>query len=181
MDSSTTNLIELAITATGLLISLIAIWQSRVSIGLTRESIQEANRPVVVVYLDYTYTVSSLKEYLVIKNYGKTAATIDLIEISPDIKILKDSSIFSQSIPFILAPNQVFSTILRTNALGLDNEKIYNGKISYHDSIKTYENTFKLNQNLVKDMKFSLTKPSKNKSVQQILSATSEEMIRRKF
>lgn len=181
LSTSTKNLIELGITAIGLVISLIAIYQSKVSIKLTRESIHEANRPIVVVYLDYIYTLSSLNEYLVIKNYGNTAATIRSIDISPKIKIIKDGSLFSQSLPFILAPNQSFSTILRDNSFEDTDEKTYEFLIKYQDTIKSYEETFKLNQNIVKDMRLSKTTSSKNKTVQQILSATTEEMIRKKL
>jgi len=175
-----TDVIQAFAATIGIIISLIALWQSKKSIKLTEKSIREANRPVIAMYLEYTQVLNTPKEYLVIKNFGNTLATIDSIEMDTKIQIIEDGEIFSQSIPFSLAPNQSFSTILRINIFGPEEEeRIINVNVSYHDSIQQYSDTFKLNQNLVKDMRFSKSNPSKKSTVQQILSQTTEEILRK--
>lgn len=177
-----TDVIQAFAATIGIIASLIALWQSKKSIKLTEKSIREANRPVVAVYLEYSQVISTPKEYLVIKNFGNTPATIDLVELDTKINIIKDGEIFTQSVPFILAPKQSFSTVLRVDVFDSQQaEQNINVKIIYHDSIQQYSDTFNLNQNLVKDMRFSKTKPSKNSTVQQVLSQTTEEIIRKNF
>lgn len=177
-----TDVIQAFAATIGIIASLIALWQSKKSIKLTEKSIREANRPVVAVYLEYSQVISTPKEYLVIKNFGNTPATIDLVELDTKINIIKDGEIFTQSVPFILAPKQGFSTVLRVDVFDSQQaEQNINVKINYHDSIQQYSDTFNLNQNLVKDMRFSKTKPSKNSTVQQVLSQTTEEIIRKNF
>ncbi|KAF3299642.1 hypothetical protein FPV24_07420 [Carnobacterium sp. PL24RED07] len=177
-----TDVIQAFAATIGIIASLIALWQSKKSIKLTEKSIREANRPVVAVYLEYSQVISTPKEYLVIKNFGNTPATIDLVELDTKINIIKDGEIFTQSVPFILAPKQSFSTVLRVDVFDSQQaEQNINVKINYHDSIQQYSDTFNLNQNLVKDMRFSKTKPSKNSTVQQVLSQTTEEIIRKNF
>ena len=177
-----TDVIQAFAATIGIIASLIALWQSKKSIKLTEKSIREANRPVVAVYLEYSQVISTPKEYLVIKNFGNTPATIDLLELDTKINIIKDGEIFTHSVPFILAPKQSFSTVLRVDVFDSQQaEQNINVKINYHDSIQQYSDTFNLNQNLVKDMRFSKTKPSKNSTVQQVLSQTTEEIIRKNF
>lgn len=171
--------IQLLVPIVGVILSTIAILQSKKSIELTKISIHEANRPMVVVYLDYVYTYSSLKEYLVIKNFGETFATIDRIDMDSEIKIIKDGNIFSQSLPFILAPTQSFSTVIRSNVFNDSTEKSIQVVIQYHDKIAKYTDTFNLNQHLVKDMRLSKTAPSKNASIQKVVSYVAEEIMRK--
>lgn len=134
-----TDVIQAFAATIGIIASLIALWQSKKSIKLTEKSIREANRPVVAVYLEYSQVISTPKEYLVIKNFGNTPATIDLVELDTKINIIKDGEIFTQSVPFILAPKQSFSTVLRVDVFDSQQaEQNINVKINYHDSIQQY-------------------------------------------
>lgn len=177
-----TDIMQALAATVGIVISLIALWQSKKSIQLTEKSILEANRPVIAVYLEYSQVLNTPKEYLVIKNFGNTPATIDSVKLDAKINIIEDGEIFTQSVPFILAPNQSFSTVLRVNVFdSQQEEQSINAEINYHDSIQQYSDTFCLNQNLVKDMRFSKSNPGKNSTVQQVLSQTTEEIIRKNF
>src|SRR5699024_10838187 len=118
-----TDVIQAFAATIGIIISLIALWQSKKSIKLTEKSIREANRPVIAMYLEYTQVLNTPKEYLVIKHFGNTHATIYSIEMDTKFQIIEDGGILSQSIPFSLAPNQCFSTILRINIFGPKEEE----------------------------------------------------------
>ena len=63
-------------------VSIIAIYYSHKAVKtaseankLTAEITEEANRPVIVAYLD-TIEINDFHKYLVIKNFGNTSATI---------------------------------------------------------------------------------------------------------
>lgn len=178
-----TDWIQAIVAVIGLIISVIAIIISWRSISLTKKSILESNRPVISVYLDYTYVLSSLKEYIVIKNFGKTQGKIVMINLSKEISFLKDKSLlFSKSLPFTLSPNQSFSTVLENNAYSRedgDEDEIIVDLVYSDFSGKTYKESFLLNQNIVRDMKLSKSIPSKNTSLQKVIALTAEEIIRK--
>ncbi|MHC5278904.1 hypothetical protein ACYRFT_01365 [Listeria kieliensis] len=179
MKFNTSDLIQLVGIIASFTLSAVAIWQSRKSIKLTEKSILEANRANVVIYLDFINTMGTIHEYLVIKNLGASSATIEEIKINKELKLLNGkNSIFSQSTPFLLAPNQSFSTCIKINAF--DNPlEIYKFNVTYYDSIAQYSTEFIINENLANDILFPKTTPSKSKTVEQILSYTTEEILRR--
>lgn len=84
------DIIEIVSIITSTLLSVISLWiavkslkQSQKSIEIAELSIEESNRPYVVVYRDFIQVLNTAHEYLVIKNFGNTGATIDSLEISP--------------------------------------------------------------------------------------------------
>lgn len=182
-----TDWIQAIASIVGIVISSIAIWHSRKSIEfseksieITKQSIHEANRPVVVIYLDHISVYNTVKEYLVVKNFGNTQALIESITADSELSVLNDKTqLFTQTVPFTLAPNQSFSTLLDNDVFKRDDEQVINMKVLYSDTFTQYEESFILNQNIVKDMKFSKTNPSNNATIQKVVAHVSEELIRK--
>lgn len=182
-----TDWIQAIASIVGIVISSIAIWQSKKSVEfseksleITKQSIHEANRPIVVIYLDHISVYGAVKEYLVVKNFGNTQALIESITADFELSVLNDKTqLFSQTVPFTLAPNQSFSTLLNNDVFKRDDEQIINMEIIYKDTITQYKESFILNQNIVKDMKFSKTNPNKSATVQKVIAHVSEELIRK--
>ena len=76
---------------------------------LTSEITEEANRPVIVAYLD-TIEINDFHKYLVIKNFGNTSATILDLKFSKDVDTLGFN--MSSLIGYTMAPSQKFMHIL---------------------------------------------------------------------
>ena len=185
------DIIDIILSVSGFAVSLVAIYQANRSIKLTENSIYEANRPVVSVYLDYIQTLSNMTEYLVIKNFGNSVATINKIEFDKDMpKTSKDkTTLFSDlTLPLLLAPGQSFSTVLRIDALrnpeGLHPYEIYRGKIKvkleYEDGVKCFKEEFLLNQDIAKNLRSARTQNS-NTSINNVLLSATEEILRKQI
>ncbi|MHA3225533.1 hypothetical protein ACV7JQ_06260 [Globicatella sulfidifaciens] len=185
------DIIDIILSVSGFAVSLVAIYQANRSIKLTENSIYEANRPVVSVYLDYIQTLSNMTEYLVIKNFGNSVATINKIEFDKDMpKTSKDkTTLFSDlTLPLLLAPGQSFSTVLRIDALrnpeGLHPYEIYRGKIKvkleYEDGVKCFKEEFLLNQDIAKNLRSARSQNS-NASINNVLLSATEEILRKKI
>lgn len=118
-----------------ILVSIVAVsiaWfslrQSEKSIKLTEQSINDANKPFVAVYLAMV-DVGHFQKYIVIKNFGATPAIIKSIDINPKIKGLGVKDNLDSVINSTIAPNQKFISALYTK----DGEQKFKVTISYTD------------------------------------------------
>lgn len=97
-------------------VSIISIYYSHKAVKiaseankLTADITEEANRPVIVAYLD-TIEINDFHKYLVIKNFGNTSATILDLKFSKDIDGLGFN--MSSLVGYTMAPSQKFMHIL---------------------------------------------------------------------
>ena len=97
-------------------VSIVSIYYSHKAVKiasdankLTSEITEEANRPVIVAYLD-TIEINDFHKYLVIKNFGNTSATILDLKFSKDVDTLGFN--MSSLIGYTMAPSQKFMHIL---------------------------------------------------------------------
>ena len=175
------DLIQLLGIIASFSLSAIAIWQSQKSIKLTEKSITEANRPQISIYLDYIYTVHSIHEYLVIKNFGNTGATITELSIDKKIPSLNNKdNLFTQGTPFYLAPNQSYSTCIRLNAFD-HKEEIYKISVLYSDNVQKepYSESFVLDQSAVVNLQLPKSNPVKSETTSSSIAKVSEEILRK--
>ncbi len=100
-------------------VSIVSIYYSHKAVKiasdankLTSEITEEANRPVIVAYLD-TIEINDFHKYLVIKNFGNTSATILDLKFSKDVDTLGFN--MSSLIGYTMAPSQKFMHILDTD------------------------------------------------------------------
>lgn len=117
--TNTKDWIQLATSIVTAITSIIAIVISVCSLRATKRSIEDANRPYVVAYLAWMWLDDNLKEYLVIKNFGKTGATIENISydepwLSPTTKV----SVFGKMNGYFLAPDQKYTSLVEIDATG---------------------------------------------------------------
>ena len=124
---SLAEFIQILVSCISLAIALSSLYQSKKSIQLTEKSILSANRPYVMFYIETLDTVY-FEKYIVIKNFGKSAAKIlDLTFISK-LDEKNDLNRLGSLVGGIIAPNQKFTTSVDPNF----NETI-TGKIKYQD------------------------------------------------
>lgn len=172
--------VELFSTLVGLIISIVAVVISILSLKQTQKSIEEANRAYVVIYRDYIQVNNSVHEYIVIKNFGKTGAVIDSVEFNPEYKgMVRGNLVFNNIKGTFIAPNQSISTVSSNNAFVGDREGITTATINYHSGTKKYEEIITLNEELIKDISFVKTVPSKNTRLETVIAKTVEELLRR--
>ena len=168
------------LTITSIVISVKALKQSQKSIELTENSILDANRPYVVIYRDYIQALSTVHEYLVVKNFGKTGATIDSLTFTPIItNDLDQKPIYENISGTFIAPNQTISTASAINAMARANLHNITAEIEYHDNNQSYKESFILNDDLLRDLILPKSKPSKNKSLEEVIVKATEEILRR--
>ncbi|PGE86630.1 hypothetical protein COM55_07675 [Bacillus pseudomycoides] len=171
------ELVQIISPIVGIVTSIVAVFISVGSLKATRSSIEEANRPYVVVYRDYIQVLSSIHEYLVIKNFGKSGATIDSIIFEPNT----DKGFFENTRDTFIAPGQAISTVVSSNAFGEENNGKIKITIKYHTEKKQYQEVITLNDEARRDMLFSKVRPSKSKSIQEVMTNATEEILRRRL
>ncbi|MDO4604691.1 MAG: hypothetical protein Q4B23_01795 [Helcococcus sp.] len=81
----TKEIFEIVLSGIGLLVSVVAIWQSKKAIKLTEQSIKDANRPYVGISMDKVDTVY-FEKFIMIKNYGNSSARVISIEFLDNVK-----------------------------------------------------------------------------------------------
>ncbi|HFJ9474194.1 TPA: hypothetical protein ACGW68_001126 [Bacillus cereus] len=176
------NLVQIISPIVGIGTSIVAIIISVISLKVTRSSIEEANRPYVVVYREYIQVLSNIHEYVVIKNFGKSGATIDSITFEPTyLDDMRGKEIFKNTRDTFIAPGQSISTVVSINPFaGERNDKI-KATIKYHTDKKEYQEIIALSEGILEDMTFTKSRPSKGKSIEEIMTKATEEILRRRL
>ena len=175
------DIIEIVGIIASLVTSIVAIVISVKTLKQNSQMIEESSRPYVAVYPEYIQVLSTPHEYLVIKNFGSTGATIDSLVIDPPFEksdICNDPGFTHISGTFI-APNQAISTTVFANAFNNNRTGITTISIKYHSDTKKYCESFYLNEDLQKDIRFTKPVPAKNRSLEEIISKATEELLRR--
>ena len=175
-----TSIISSIATFISIVIAVQSLKKSQKAIKLTEISIEEANRPYIVAYTDLVQVSSTIHEYLIIKNFGKTGATITSFQINPPYE--KDykqgqSGGFNDLKNTFLAPNQSLTTILYANFYNKDRKGITNISITYKTNQKEYKDNFIINEDI--NYTFSKVDPPKTKPLNQIITRAAEELIRK--
>ncbi|MBC2241823.1 hypothetical protein [Listeria booriae] len=121
------------------------------SLKLTQKSIEDANKPVVVCYLDMV-DVGFYHRYFVIKNFGKTPAKIINISFENLQNKIGRNNLGSLK-GTLIAPNQKFVISIDND---YDNKENLTVTIIYEDSNKNqFDEVFILNPNFSKDISFT--------------------------
>lgn len=108
---TTKDWIDIALTISTVIISLVALFQSNKSIRMTEQSIKDANRPYLSVYAETIDTIY-FSAHLVLKNFGNTSAKILNISVEGIPKKTNFPIDFSSLIGGVIAPNQKFTTAI---------------------------------------------------------------------
>lgn len=181
-ELTASDYIELAGIIASLITGVIAVVVSVKALKQNAKMLEESTRPYVAVYREYIQVISSVHEYLVIKNFGNTGAIIDSLSIAPpydnlDTKI--KANIFEHINGAFIAPKQSFSTVLFPNAFCNNRTGITKITIAYHSNMKSYSDAFTFNEDARDDIRLSKTVPAPSKSIQRTIASTAEEILRR--
>jgi len=175
-------IVQVVATIIGITTSIIAVVISILSLKQTQKSIEKANRPYVVVYRDYIQVSGNVHEYFIIKNFGKTGAIIEGITIDPEyINPLRKKRVFDNIQNTFIAPGQSISTVTNSNAFESKRTGLTTVIIDYHSGKNHYQEEIILNEELDNDFAFIKTSPSKNKTLEEIITKATEELLRRQL
>ncbi|MET4560793.1 hypothetical protein ABIA69_001937 [Lysinibacillus parviboronicapiens] len=126
-------------------VSTISVLIALAALNATRQSVIQANRPYVVVYLE-TIDIGYYVKYLVVKNYGASGAFIQKVNCNkPFADNLLNGFIDDLSNRYI-APGQSFTTVIEFKDMpSLKINEPFILTVSYSDNIGKYAETFELN------------------------------------
>ncbi|MGG5805291.1 hypothetical protein [Bacillus mycoides] len=175
------NLVQVISPIVGIVISIVAIIISVLSLKVTKNSIEEANRPYVVIYRDYIQVLSNIHEYLIIKNFGKSGATIDSIIFDPSyVDSRTGKEFFENTSDTFIAPGQSITTVVSSNAFGEEHSGRVKITIKYHTEKKEYQEVITLNDEARRDIVFTKQKANR-RSIEEVMTNATEEVLRRRL
>ena len=145
----------LSIIATTI-ISIVSVIIATKSLRLTKKSIEDANRPYIGCFVEMI-EVGHFQKYFVIKNFGKTPATIVDIKFNKEIKGLGREGKLDSVKNALIAPNQKFITAVNVKEI---EDLIVT--IVYEDmKNQTTEQAFNLNLGFTSDLLYKTSDDSR--------------------
>ncbi|MFC3900098.1 hypothetical protein [Aliicoccus persicus] len=131
-------------------ISVVSIIIATKSLRLTRKSIEDANKPYISCYVEII-EVAHFQKYFVIKNFGKTPATIIDIIFDKEITGLGRQGKVDSIKNALLVPNQKFIT-----SVDVTEKENFTVKIIYKDmNNRIDEKLFNLNLDFTSDLRYN--------------------------
>lgn len=143
--------------------------------------IKNSTRPYVVVYLQEA-NFQRVNMYLVIKNYGRSAAIIDRMDFSIN---LKDISYGEERIPFdnmegtTIAPNQNIISYIDINKSEQNGVIDFSVDLEYHDNINVYKEKYPIN--IEAYMGNVSTRASTKNEELKIISYALQDLVEKQF
>lgn len=161
------------------LTAIIAIIISVVSLKQNSKMIRESSRGYITIY-SATTDWSSLNNYLIIKNFGKSAAEITKFQSNYDllkISHIKDYPPFYEIVGTSLVPNETIRYSINLNRRPEDLHKI-NLYIEYKTLGKTYSESISINIDAQCKVVYLRTNPQEPlKGIAQALQDISEKLL----
>lgn len=177
---STSDLIQIIGIIISLISGIIAIVISVLTLRQNNKMIENSTRPYVVIYNDLVNGAGTPIQFLIIKNFGQTAAKINSIEILPkDIDFTYSKQLFSNMSDQIIAPGQSYSTAFKLSEACSDT--VLSIKINYSTDRISYSETFSISQKAISDHIHSKVKSNDISHSLEIISGSFQDYLRSKL
>lgn len=167
------NIISIIMTV---IISAISIIIAILTLRQNSKVIKEANRPSLSITLE-SISISSMRKYLVLKNFGNIPAKIESIECSVDINSILYINLFEKMNNCTIAPNQSIVTICREEEL----ENEYTFTIKYSSGKREFTDVSYINTSYVNGLMYAQYSGSNKTSLEKTILNSAEELIKSKF
>ncbi len=176
---SPSDWINLSLSILSFLLTTISVITVVITLKHNNKMIESSNRPYIVVS-GQTVNFQSPEFMIIIKNYGKSGATINQLKF--DISLKKymyalDIEPFQYISNSCLAPNQNLVCNLNPVLMGNDNIEIINCNIVYSYNGKTYNEDYIINYKAL--CKNISTKASTKDKEMKIISYALQEMVKK--
>lgn len=156
LSLNTDNQIAIISSIATLLISLVSLWIALKAIKITKASMLEANRPYVVVFLE-TVDIGYYGKYLVIKNFGKSGASISSITCNQTFENSYINNFLNDCSNRYIAPGQSFVTVFESEA----GKEQMNFELKYSDGISNYQESIQLDSSMFRHQMHKTVSKSK--------------------
>lgn len=174
MELSVSDIIQLIGIVSSSIISLIAVILSLISIRQNSKALKDATRPYVVVYNDLVNGANTPIQFLIIRNFGQTAAVIESLEITPEVKVHYSDGLFKHMKNQIIAPGQSYSTAFKLD----DSTIILNVSISYRSGKNVYHDSYSISQKAISDNVHSKIMVENYDHAQKIIAGCFQDYLR---
>ena len=173
--------IELSSVIASFILAFLSLIFVVIAIKQNSKMIKNSTRPYVAVYLQAA-NFQRVNMYLVVKNYGKSAAIIDKMEFSVD---LKDVAYGEERIPFdnmeetTIAPNQSIISYIDTKKSKRNGITLFSVDLEYHDNVNVYKEKYPINIEAYMG-NVSSRASTKNEEL-KIISYTLQDLVEKQF
>lgn len=174
---TTSDIIQIIAIIASIITSIISICIAIATLNQTNKITKDANRPDVVIYFQCTQTGSMQHVYLVIKNFGKTSATIKNITSSIGIDFCYGLDPFKNLINTNLAPGQSLCTICNLE----DIDDTFSCTVDYKHGIDNYSETFSLNPHFTKGLIYTESTSSHLSTLERTIINSTEQILKSNF
>lgn len=145
-----------------------------ITIRQNNKMIESSTRPYVVVYNDLVNGAATPIQFLIIRNFGQSAATIQSLEITPKVHVRYSDEIFKYMKNQVIAPGQSYSTAFKLD----DSSVILNAAIVYTSESKTYSENYSISQKAISDNVHSKVKVEDTNHAQKIIAGCFQDYLR---
>ncbi|WP_294359020.1 hypothetical protein [uncultured Clostridium sp.] len=159
------------------IVSIISIIIAVITLRQTNKINKEANRPYIVIYITCTQSLSIQNNYLVIKNFGKTSATIRNIKCSRNVDFCCGKDPFKNIINSTLAPGQSLCTVCSFK----ENKSEFMYSVEYMNSKDIYYDEFIINPEYSKNLIYVENTSSNLGELEKVILNSTEQIIKSTF
>lgn len=142
-----TTIINVTLCILSFILAAISVVTVVITLRQNHEMIENSTRPYVVAYNDLVNGASTPIQFLVIRNFGQTAATINSLSITPKVDVQYSDEMFKHMKNQIIAPGQSYSTAFRLK----DDSITLTVHIIYSAGKKTYNENYSISQKAISD------------------------------
>ena len=143
MDIST--IVNIVLCIFSFLLAVISVVTVVITLRQNHKMIENSTRPYIVIYNDLVDVTVPI-QFLVIRNFGQTAAKIETVDITPKVDFTYSDDLFGRMKNQTIAPGQSYST-----AFTVDNSVTLTAKVIYLAGKKRYEETYTISQKAISD------------------------------
>lgn len=157
------------------IVAIISVLIALCALKQNSKIIREANKPYVVAYTDFIQVGGMRRNYLIIKNYGKSGAIIDSVSYSNQSFFENKEEPFKNLNKCSIAPNQTYSSTIFFS-------KPYTSfdiTIKYHDTLGKYKDVFSLNIDAIANQLAGSTTNNTQTDLEKTISCTAQEILRK--
>ncbi len=174
MTPTLSDVIQLIGICVSSLISLVAVILSLITIRQNAKSIEDSTRPYIVIYNDLVNGANTPIQFLIIRNFGQTAATIKKLEITPQIPVQYSDELFGHFKNQTIAPGQSYSTAFKLK----DPSITLTASVTYTCGKKTYSESYSISQKAISDNVHAKVKVEDSIHAQQIIAGCFQDYLR---
>ena len=168
------SLLSFILAALSLVFVIITIRQNNKMLSQNSDMIENSTRPYVVIYNDLVNGGGTPIQFLIIKNFGQTAAKIQSLEITPKVHVHYSDELFKYMKNQTIAPGQSYTSAFKLD----DTDLVLTASITYTSGQKTYSEKYFISQKAISDNVHSKIKVENGDHAQKVIAGCFQDYLR---